>query len=235
VQQPELQRIAVEELRLHGIKPECRRNGRGHIEIVWRAVPEKEERVVVVALTPGDWRSRMNTRSEVRKYLKADNVSLVMQHKPRKKPAQQLRTALDLPPPDVIPIPDQLTALRGEIADLTQLVVKLVKVTYATRDAVMKVLPKEAQTPQVTLPSAAIKIGEYLSFDRWVSIPSLVRDTGLSLKQVNLKLGYLKRLDEIAIHQNAVKLLKVSNRKKGRKPRKQHAATLNGKHPPPPN
>ncbi|MGY2987735.1 hypothetical protein [Bradyrhizobium sp. USDA 4508] len=218
----ELQQIAVNELRLYGIKPECRPNGRGHIEIVWRACPEKEERVVVVAKTPSDWRSRMNARAEVRKYLRADNVQLATQAKPRNPKQTMLQDALSLPQ-DVIPIPDQLTALRGELADLTALMVRLLKVAHGTRETVEKVLPKEAPAP-VKLSSRSIKIAEYLSLDSWISITALVRDTGLTLKQIQLKLGYLQRLGEISIHQNQVKLLKHSTRRKGRKPRTLHAA-----------
>ena len=217
----ELQQIAVSELRLHGIKPVVENTGGGHIAIVWRAVPEKEERRVIVAKTPGDWRARMNTRAEVRKYLKADNVSLVVAQ-PKKK-NRLLAEAVVAPPPDVIPTADQFAALRGEIADLTQLVLRLTKIAYATRDMAAKVLPEEAPAP-VKLPSASIKIAEYLSLEKYTSLTALVRDTGLTLKQVQLKLEYLRRQGEVSIHQNSAKLLKVSTRRRGRAPRTLHAA-----------
>jgi len=227
----ELQQVAVGELRLHGIKPTVEHTGTGHIAIRWRACPEKEERTVIVAKTPGDWRSRMNARSEVRKYLRADNVALVMTGKPRKKEKALAETALSLPPPDVIPTADQFAALRGEVADLTQLVVKLIKIAYATRDMAAKVLPKEAPAP-VKLPSASIKIAEFLSLTNYTSITALVRDTGLTLKQVKLKLEYLRKRNEVSIHQGSAKLLKVSTRRKGRKPRAlrvvKKGASMNG-------
>lgn len=222
----ELQQIAMNELKLHGIKPTMRPNGSGHIEIVWRAVPEKQERVVVVARTPGDWRARMNTRAEVRRYLKADNVQLVVQNKPRTKAKAQLQDAINLPA-EIIPIPDQLTALRGEIADLSEMLIKVLKVAYGTREMIAKVLPKEAPAP-VKLPSASIKIHEYLSLDRWVSITSLVRDTGLTLKQVKLKLEYLRKQGDLTIHQQSVKLTRQPTIKpRGRK--KKHMNGTNGK------
>jgi hypothetical protein len=209
------------ELQLHGIRPTCSPNGSGHISVTWRACPEKELRTVVVPKTPGDWRSRMNARAEVRRYLKADNVQLVMQSKPRKKINQpELKEALELPQ-HVMPIPDQLTALHGEIADLTHLVLKLMKMVHGARETLEKVLPKEAPAP-VKLHSKSIKLHEYLSKGSYVAITSLVRDTGLTLGQVKIKLNHLRKLGCVSIHQNSVKLLKPPPPRKkspGRKPR----------------
>lgn len=110
----ELTEIALNELKLHGVKGQTRDTNGGHIEIAWQVVPEKEVRRVIVAKTASDWRARMNTRAEVRKLLRADNVTLKSQNDKPEKP-KPLTKALELPQPEaVVPIPDQMKALRGE-------------------------------------------------------------------------------------------------------------------------
>ncbi|MHC2884024.1 hypothetical protein [Bradyrhizobium barranii] len=86
----ELTEIAVNELKAHGIKAHLRDTNGGHIEIAWQVVPEKEVRKIVVAKSTSDWRSRMNTRADVRRLLRADNVSPKMSQEKPKKPAQLL-------------------------------------------------------------------------------------------------------------------------------------------------
>ncbi|WP_439372896.1 hypothetical protein [Bradyrhizobium sp. DASA03120] len=203
----ELTEIALNELKLHGVKGQSRDTNGGHIEIAWQVVPEKEVRRVFVAKTASDWRARMNTRAEVRKLLRADNVTLKAQNERPQKP-KPLTKALELPQPDaVVPIPDQMKALRGEVADLTELVLRLTKIAAGMREVLTTHVPKpQPEAPVVKPSSRSIKLVEYLALDRWVSISALVRDTGLTPTQIKLKLHYLKTHSQIEIYRGEVRL-----------------------------
>jgi hypothetical protein len=111
--------VVLAELRAVGIKPiSVEVTGRSHYRIRWRATPDKEVREIFVAATPGDWRSRLNTRAQVRRLLRADNVSLPEQV--RRAPQSQLAKALAVPTetPSLI---DEVRAMRAELAELTEL------------------------------------------------------------------------------------------------------------------
>ncbi|MGY8661747.1 hypothetical protein Q3C01_05180 [Bradyrhizobium sp. UFLA05-109] len=205
----ELTEIALNELKLHGVKGQTRDTNGGHIEIAWQVVPEKEVRRVFVAKTTSDWRARMNTRAEVRKLLRADNVTLKSQNEKQLRPKPQpLTKALELPQPDaIVPIPDQMKALRGEVADLTELVLRLTKIATGMREVLTTHVPKPQPAAPVMKPSSrSIKLVEYLSLDRWIAISALVRDTGLTPTQIKLKLHYLKTHDQIEIYRGEVRL-----------------------------
>ncbi|MCW2218749.1 hypothetical protein M2232_002281 [Bradyrhizobium japonicum] len=202
--QNELTEIAINELKAHGIRPQLRDTNGGHIEIAWQVVPEKEVRKVVVAKTTSDWRSRMNTRADVRRLLRADNVSLKMStDKPKKPEKLKVEQALSLPV-EVLPIPDQVAAMRGEMADLAELVVRLVKIVTGVRDTIS--VPKPVEVKPAPASSRSIKLVEYISHDRWTNIDTLPRDTGLKPEQIKLKLQYLKNHDEVEIFRGQVKL-----------------------------
>ncbi|MGY8677285.1 hypothetical protein Q2941_05635 [Bradyrhizobium sp. UFLA05-153] len=198
----ELTEIALNELKLHGVKGHTRDTNGGHIEIAWQVVPEKEVRRVFVAKTASDWRARMNTRAEVRKLLRADNVTLKSQNEKQPQKPKPLTKALELPQPDaVIPLPDQFKALRGEVADLTELVLRLTKIATGMREVLTTHVPKpQPAAPEMKPSSRSIKLVEYLSLDRWIAISALVRDTGLTPTQIKLKLHYLKQHDQIEIY-----------------------------------
>ncbi|KRR21384.1 hypothetical protein CQ14_06965 [Bradyrhizobium lablabi] len=218
----ELTEIATAELKQHGIKPQITHTNGGHIEIAWRVVPEKELRRVITSKTGSDWRARMNLRAEVRRLLRADNVALKQETKPKKHP--ELAKALNLPQ-EVVPLPDQVSALRGEVADLTALMTRVAKVVGSLRDTVAaQVVPPP---PKPEPPSSrSVKIKEYLSLDRWVSLSALARDTGLSPKQIKLKLDYLARLGELTVYQGQAKLNAVEPRPKKPRGRAAHKAKV---------
>lgn len=225
----ELVEIATAELKQHGIKPEVTHTNGGHVQIMWRVVPEKELRCVTTAKTGSDWRNRMNIRADVRRLLRADNVTLKREEpKPKKHPA--LAKALSLPK-EMVPIPDQISALRGEVADLTELMVRTFRMVGNMRETIA------AQTPPPPPPapppepasSRSVKIKEYLALDRWVSLSALARDTGLSAKQIKLKLYYLERLGEVAVHQGQAKLNAVEPRPKKPRGRAAHEARMKTK------
>ena len=222
----ELTEIALNELKLHGVKGQTRDTNGGHIEIAWQVVPEKEVRRVFVAKTASDWRARMNTRAEVRKLLRADNVTLKAKNERPQKP-KPLMKALELPQPDaVVPIPDQMKALRGELADLTELVLRLTKIATGMREVLTTHVPKPQPAAPVVKPSSrSIKLVEYLSLDRWTTISALVRDTGLTPTQIKLKLHYLKSHDQIEIYRGEVRLKPAVPKPSGTKAAKKVAKT----------
>ncbi|MGY3130137.1 hypothetical protein ACVWZM_000819 [Bradyrhizobium sp. USDA 4501] len=229
----ELVEIATAELKQYGIRPEVTHTNGGHIMIAWRAAPEKEPRCVVTSKTGSDWRGRMNIRADVRRLLRADNVTLKREEpKPKKHP--ELAKALNLPQ-HVVPIPDQIAALRGEVADLTELMVRTFKLASKMVAAQAEQATQAAPPPPPPEPvsSRSVKIKEYLSLDRWVSLSALPRDTGLSSKQIKLKLDYLVRLGEVSVYQGQAKLNAVEPRPKKPRGRAAHkvktkAKKLNG-------
>ncbi len=201
----ELTDIALNELKAHGIKGQLRVTNGGHVEIAWQVVPEKEVRKIVVAKTTSDWRSRMNTRAHVRRLLRADNVTLT-QAQPKKAATLKAERAMSLPQ-EIMPIPDQVSALRSEVGDLTDLVLRLTKIVTGMRDVLSTYVPPPpaAATPAPSS-SRSIKLVEYLSQDRWTSIDTLPRDTGLKPEQIKLKLQYLKNHGEVEIFRGQVRL-----------------------------
>jgi hypothetical protein len=218
--------VATAELKQHGIKPQITYTNGGHIEIAWRVVPEKELRRIITSKTGSDWRARMNIRAEVRRLLKADNVMTLKRNEPKPKKHHELTKALNLPQ-QVVPIPDQIAALRGEVADLTELMLRVAKGVSVVREAVAAQAPSPPLAPEPPPSSRSVKIKEYLSLDRWLSLSALTRDTGLSIKQIKLKLGYLERLGEVSIYQGQAKLNAVEPRPK--KPRGRAAHKVNAK------
>ncbi|MET3969071.1 hypothetical protein [Bradyrhizobium sp. S3.9.1] len=222
----ELVDIATAELKQYGIKPEVTHTNGGHIQIKWRVVPEKELRCVTTAKTGSDWRNRMNIRADVRRLLRADNVTLKREEpKPKRHPA--LAKALSLPK-EVVPIPDQIAALRGEVADLTELMVRTFRMVGNMRETIAAQTPPPLPPapPPAPASSRSVKIKEFLALDRWVSLSALVRDTGLSSQQVKLKLYYLEQLGEVTVYQGQAKLNAVEPRPK--KPRGRAAAKPKG-------
>ncbi|UPT99184.1 hypothetical protein J4G48_0014530 [Bradyrhizobium barranii subsp. apii] len=220
----ELVDIATAELKQYGIKPEVTYTNGGHIQITWRAVPEKELRCVTTAKTGSDWRNRMNIRADVRRLLRADNVMKKEEPKPKKHP--ELAKALSLPK-EVVPIPDQIAALRGEVADLTELMVRTFRMVGNMRETIAAQTPRSPPPAPPPASSRSVKIKEFLALDRWVSLSALARDTGLSPQQIKLKLYYLQRLGEVSVHQGQAKLNEVEPRPK--KPRGRAAHKIKAK------
>ncbi|GAB9186007.1 hypothetical protein [Bradyrhizobium diazoefficiens] len=204
--QNELTEIALSELKAHGIRGHIRDTNGGHIEISWQVVPEKEVRRIIVAKSTSDWRSRMNTRADVRRFLRADNISLKMSTQPKKQTQLQAEKAMSLPQPDVLPIPDQIAAMRGEMSDLSELVMRLYKIVAGVRDNIASYVPKPVEAAPKPTSSRSVKLVEYLAHDRWVTIDTLPRDTGLTAEQIKLKLQYLKNHDEVEIFRGQAKL-----------------------------
>ena len=57
------------EFKIWGVKFETRIRGSNHIELVWRASPDKEIRSYIIAKTPSDHRGWLNARADIRHLL----------------------------------------------------------------------------------------------------------------------------------------------------------------------
>lgn len=111
--------VALRELKAVGIRPTVEVRGK-HRAVTWQVSPDKEQRTYFVASTGSDHRGPLNVRADVRRYLRADGVSLKEQQQPR----TNLQKALQLPLIHET-LPDQVSALRAEVADLTDLLLAL--------------------------------------------------------------------------------------------------------------
>lgn len=61
----------VAELRLYGIEP-CVEHRRKHLAIHWQV--GGRQRVYFTSASPSDWRSSLNARAQVRRFLREDGV-----------------------------------------------------------------------------------------------------------------------------------------------------------------
>lgn len=200
----ELTEIALQELKLRGIIGTVRDTNGGHIEVSWQADPTKQVRQVFCAKTPGDWRAKENVRHIVRRSLRADNVPLKIEIKPKKA---ALTKALEIPKNDTIPVPDLIASMRGEIADLGEMIHYLAKFIIKgqqAQKAVDAVVEQHFPAPPSPAPvvearpSRTIKMVTYLT-QSFVSLDAIMNDIkefGLSRAQILQKLYYLEARDK---------------------------------------
>lgn len=177
--------VVLAELRAVGLKPTYEKTGGNHYMIHW-LVPGKEPRSYVVASTGSDWRGRLNARADVRRLLKADNVSLKV---PAPKPA--LHRALEMPR-QADPIPDQVEALRAEVAELTGLITELGDaISYVKAQLTPRVI--EAAQP----PREERKRGTHIDLTKYLTLkPRSVREIADAAGIQNWRACY-NRLDNL--------------------------------------
>lgn len=201
--------FVTDEFRSRGIQFQTETSGGNHIEIRWQVAKEKEVRSYFVPNTPSDHRGRLNARAHIRKLLRQDGVDLVLPDpaKPR-KPSQLLSKAIELPK-HVESIPDQLRAIRAELADLTDLMLDLSGTLGVLREhATVSRVSEPAEQSMPSAPPVAqeavvipvvpkekpsvrsLKVIDYLSFG-WQSFEAIARDMGLTELQVYGKLKYI--------------------------------------------
>jgi hypothetical protein len=86
--------LLIEELERYGLRGEISERGK-HLEVAWNAPAGR--RFVIAPKTPSDWRSGLNTRSELRKLLRADNLQ------PKQINELSFQKAMSLPKPTIAP------------------------------------------------------------------------------------------------------------------------------------
>ena len=111
----------IGELERYGLRGEIGERGK-HLEVRWKT--PQGERFIIVPKTPSDWRGALNSRSDLRKLLRADNL--------QPKPINDLtfQKAMSLPKPapsitreqfmqnDVDALTDLVFELQGRLSEL---------------------------------------------------------------------------------------------------------------------
>ncbi|MCK1742163.1 hypothetical protein IVA80_15165 [Bradyrhizobium sp. 139] len=177
----------------------------GHIELRWRATPDKEWRQYFIAKTGSDHRGWLNARSDIRRLFKQDGLSL--KEPPKKQPL--LHKALSVPQ-HVEPHHDQLKMLRAEVADLSALVLEL---THRVEDVLTRPQHTATALPEAVVPPVAVEVAEpvltktkqpyrtvpALDFvaESWNSLEALAKSMGVPAVIAKRKLYYLLQKGEV--------------------------------------
>ena len=209
----------VRELKLHGITPTLM-NGGKHNKILWEA--EGNKRVYVAPITPSDFRARLNARAEVRRMLREDGVSAVVETKPT-----VLERAMTVQAqPD--PLGVRVAQLEAEVNALTEIVLEQLAMTppqpvieVSVQGATLKVVEPLAKAENaqpepvrtfahvnnwepvkgpLPTPAPAGKKGavmdailKAMSFDRVHRASELVREVGRPSGHISSTLMYLEK------------------------------------------
>lgn len=211
--------MLTSEFKLWGVKLTSRVADNNHIELSWQASPDKEVRRYFIASTPSDWRGKLNARAHIRRVFKADGLTLKQQCA---KPKPVLHKALEIAQP-VERDADQIRMLRGEVADLTELVLEMASMFSKMRDERTAPVVEQPvvimQPPEPKVSVRSIKTIDYVS-ESWSSAAAIARDMGLPPNITYRKLYYLLRQD----------LVEQSNGSWRKKPPTKPSPKLNGKH-----
>lgn len=133
--------MLMEELERHGLRGELGERGK-HLEIAWNAPAGR--RFIIIAKTPSDWRGSMNSRSDMRKLLRADGL--------QPKPISELsfQKAMSLPKPvaitkelllqkDVDTLTDLVFEMQGQIDSMKQYIGEALREQLAAMTVTSKV------------------------------------------------------------------------------------------------
>jgi hypothetical protein len=140
------------ELERFGLKGEVSALAK-HMEIAWH-YPDGTRRIQIVPATPSDHRAALNSRGDVRRQLRADNVQ-----KPE-RPVVSLGKALQLPSPNDFAA-NRLARLEKDVEGLLDLVVELTSQLAETQARlsnarVITTLSFEAQPVMVPVETPAV-------------------------------------------------------------------------------
>jgi hypothetical protein len=194
--------FAVEELKRHNIRHDVRDTDGGHVEIAWQVSTDKEVRRVFTSKTPSDHRSRLNARSVIRQFLRQDGVDLAPKPPVVKQKPKLLEKALQAPRHEPT-IPEQLSAMRAEMADLTDLLLDISSAIAIIRDrGSMHAAPPPthvAAAPQIPLKQQSVRSKKAITYisKAWNSLDAIAKELGLPRDITYRKLYYLKQQDII--------------------------------------
>lgn len=186
------------EFKLWGIRPHVEYLNSGHIELVWQATPDKPERRHVIAKTGSDWRGWLNARSIIRRQFKQDGLSIKEQIR---KPKPVITKALELPEPIERDV-DQIKLLRAEVADLSELTLRMMTMLKELIAVSPPVDVPAFIAPPPPAPSGpsirSIKAIDFVS-NNWNSLDALARDMGVDQKFAYRKLYYLLKQGDVEL------------------------------------
>jgi hypothetical protein len=203
--------FAVLELERHNIKYDARNTDGGHVEIAWQVSPDKEVRRVFTSKTPSDHRTRLNARSYIRRALRQDGVNIDPKPETTKKPAL-LEKALQAPRREPT-IPEQLAAIRSEMADMIDLMLDVSNALSAMKDQnhpPVEAAPITApivETKPVKKPSVRSKKAIDFVSTSWNSLEAIARDMGLPPEITYRKLYYLKKQEQVEFNGGRCRLM----------------------------
>lgn len=191
-----LHRISAE-FKLWGVSFTSRTLNSGHVELVWRATPDKEMRRYIIPKTGSDYHGPLNARSRIRQLFKQDGLAplpLCPKTKPRPTLSKALQLPQPAPPPDTDT--DQIKMLRAEIGDLTDLVLDL-----AT--TIKSLMPAPAPAPVAAAPppkksEPRIKVIDSVT-KNWNTTETIARELGLSKEMAYRKLYYLTTTGKVEL------------------------------------
>lgn len=191
------------EFKLWGVHFEHRPTGGGHIEVRWQVNPDKPLRKTYIPSTASDHRGSLNKRAELRRLFQQDGLSL----KAPEKPVPVLRKALSLPQP-VETDREQIRAMRGEIGELTSLVIELGGIIAELRDTIgVKPrpepipLPAFIPPPPPAPPKPSIRSIKTISYvgENWNSTAALAYAMDLPANIAYRKLYYLMKQNKVEL------------------------------------
>ena len=108
--------LLLEELDKYGLKGEISDRSK-HLEIAWETPYGR--RFVIAAKTASDWRSGLNTRSDLRKLLRKDNMH------PKQESPVSFQRAMSLPKESIVTHASRERAMQRDIETLVELVMEL--------------------------------------------------------------------------------------------------------------
>jgi hypothetical protein len=167
--------VVLAELRRYGIKPQVEPTTGGHYSVRWQ-LEGKPKRIVLVAGTPSDHRTRLNARAEVRRYLRADGASPGVSVSVTDKIFSTTR--------HIDPIPNQIADMRAEFEDLTTMLLEISNSIAFIQASLTPTTPTQS--------TRKIRIIDHVPRDRAVKTEEVAVAAGLSPATTYTKLYYLK-------------------------------------------
>lgn len=113
----EITDLLIEELEKYGLKGQIEHRTK-HLEVSWY-LPSGARRFIIAPATPSEWRGGLNARSDLRKMLRADNLSL-KQDDPR-----SFNRAISMPKESIVTQVARDRALIRDVETLSDLVLEL--------------------------------------------------------------------------------------------------------------
>lgn len=205
--------MLMEELERHGLRGELGERGK-HLEIAWNAPAGR--RFIIIAKTPSDWRGSMNSRSALRKLLRADGlqpkpISELSFQKAMSLPKQATITKELLLQKDVDALTDLVFEIQGQIDSIKQFIGEAVREQLSAMTVTSKVSFADAEFKQpykhdtdlmlkIEQPKNVKKtdlVWDLLATTRWTEVQAIVKQTGINRSHVSTILQGFRRAGKV--------------------------------------